>query len=71
MEFELTTYELQYLMIALLNSEQFEYGVFSRKAVTDHPNRKEAYEKFDSLLCKMNWMCNPENNYTVKVTVKE
>lgn len=59
MTLELTTDNIQYLIIALINSDVYRKG--------DIP--ADVSEELQNVLCELNKMCSADNNYTLNVEV--
>ena len=59
MTLELTTDNIQYLIIALINSDVYRKG--------DIP--ADVSEELQNVLCELNTMCSEKNNYTLNVEV--
>ena len=58
MEFDLHTYDLQDIVIALICNDS--------SVLKDHPDR---IERLKTLFAEANWMCNRDNDFTVHVTI--
>ena len=56
---ELSTDNIQYLLIALINSDVYRAG--------DIP--ADVSEELQNVLCELNKMCSADNNYTLNVEV--
>lgn len=59
MTLELSTDNIQYLIIALVNSDVYRAG--------DIP--ADVSEELQNVLCELNSMCSEDNNYTLNVEV--
>lgn len=62
MEFSLHTYDIQDLMICLIEAKSHDK---EKRIITEAD-----YDRLNDLLCSLNRLCTEENNYTLFFTVK-
>ena len=71
MELKLHTTDIQRLVMALLDSSSFRYGIFNDDKLKTDAELRDAYNRIGTALCGLNKLCSEENNYTITLTVSE